>query len=86
VGQRLFFLHDGRTKDLLAAILAHSDEGGQCTTIQNVVSFTDDTTGTSFQANGSSQSCGSEANAVIQAFRLLPTDRKQDILNFLRSL
>lgn len=26
VGQRIFFLHDGRTSDLLQAILAHSDE------------------------------------------------------------
>ena len=28
VGQRIFFLHDGRTKDLLAAIAAHSSGEG----------------------------------------------------------
>jgi len=28
IGQRLFFLHDGRTSDLLAAIAAHSSGGG----------------------------------------------------------
>ena len=27
IGQRLFFLHDGRTSDLLAAIKAHASEG-----------------------------------------------------------
>jgi CxxC motif-containing protein (DUF1111 family) len=27
VGQRIFFLHDGRTRDLVAAILAHESEG-----------------------------------------------------------
>ncbi|HXX13931.1 MAG TPA: di-heme oxidoredictase family protein, partial [Candidatus Eremiobacteraceae bacterium] len=27
IGQRLFFLHDGRTSDLLEAILAHADPG-----------------------------------------------------------
>jgi hypothetical protein len=29
IGQRLFFLHDGRTSDLLAAIKAHSSEDGR---------------------------------------------------------
>jgi CxxC motif-containing protein (DUF1111 family) len=55
LGQRIFFLHDGRTNDLLAAILAH-------------------------------QSTGSEANAVINNFKALNEPRKQDLLNFLRSL
>jgi CxxC motif-containing protein (DUF1111 family) len=27
VGQRVFFLHDGRTKDLVQAILAHASAG-----------------------------------------------------------
>ena len=86
VGQRLFFLHDGRTTSLLSAILAHSDEGNQCTTIQNVVTFTDDTNNSIYQANMSSQFCGSEANAVTANFRALSASQKQDILNFLRSL
>jgi len=29
LGQRLFFLHDGRTQDLLEAILAHGDDGSE---------------------------------------------------------
>jgi len=55
VGQRVFFLHDGRTSDLLEAIEDH-------------------------------QSPGSEANKVIEGFRRLSNQDKQDILNFLRSL
>ena len=34
VGQRIFFLHDGRTSDLLQAILAH---GGQNSEAERVV-------------------------------------------------
>ncbi len=55
LGQRIFFLHDGRTSDLVQAIQAHS-------------------------------STGSEANGVIARFNNLSESRKQDILNFLRSL
>src|SRR2546430_1306742 len=55
LGQRIFFLHDGRTSDLLQAIQAHS-------------------------------STGSEANGVIGNFNHLPQSKKQDLLNFLRSL
>jgi CxxC motif-containing protein (DUF1111 family) len=29
VGQRAFFLHDGRTSDLLQAILAHDSSGSE---------------------------------------------------------
>jgi CxxC motif-containing protein (DUF1111 family) len=55
VGQRVFFLHDGRTNNLLEAIQAH-------------------------------QSKGSEASFVIDRFRKLKVEEKQNILNFLRSL
>jgi len=55
VGQRVFFLHDGRTSNLLEAIDDH-------------------------------HSPGSEANKVIEHFRRLSNQEKQDILNFLRSL
>ena len=55
LGQRLFFLHDGRTSDLVAAINDHA-------------------------------SSGSEANAVIANFRMLPAVQKQLLLDFLRSL
>ena len=55
LGQRIFFLHDGRTADLLRAIREHASQG-------------------------------SEANGVISNFDNLSEGRKQDILNFLRSL
>jgi CxxC motif-containing protein (DUF1111 family) len=55
VGQRIFFLHDGRTNDLLEAILAHA-------------------------------SPQSEANAVINNFKMLAAQDKQALLDFLRSL
>jgi CxxC motif-containing protein (DUF1111 family) len=55
VGQRIFFLHDGRTSDLTQAIQQHASRG-------------------------------SEANGVISNFNNLPEGKKQDVLNFLRSL
>jgi CxxC motif-containing protein (DUF1111 family) len=55
VGQRLFFLHDGRTNDLAVAIQQHESQG-------------------------------SEANEVIENFRLLSANDKQALLNYLRSL
>src|SRR3989441_1500038 len=61
LGQRIFFLHDGRTTDLLQAIQAHMSAG-------------DSTFGPS------------EANAVIVNFNKLSEKKKQDLLNFLRSL
>jgi CxxC motif-containing protein (DUF1111 family) len=70
LGQRLFFLHDGRTSDLLQAIVAHSDCGQPGPQ-------------TNFFNRGS---CQSEANAVIGRFNALTNPQKQDILNFLRSL
>jgi CxxC motif-containing protein (DUF1111 family) len=33
VGQRVFFLHDGRTKDLVTAIEAHRSRGSEANTI-----------------------------------------------------
>jgi len=55
LGQRLYFLHDGRATNLTTAISAHS-------------------------------SSGSEANAVISNYNKLNETKKQDLLNFLRSL
>jgi len=86
VGQRLFFLHDGRTTNLLTAILSHDDDGGQCTSFQSAESFTDDSNASIYQPNVSTKFCGSEASGVIGNFRALSTSQKQDILNFLRSL
>jgi hypothetical protein len=70
LGQRLFFLHDGRTSDLLQAILMHACgsplAGGP--------------------SSGPPPNCGSEAQAVVGQFNNLSPSQKQDILNFLRSL
>ena len=55
VGQRVFFLHDGRTSNLVEAIAAH-------------------------------HSSGSEANGVVRRFQGLPTQEKQQLIDFLRSL
>jgi hypothetical protein len=74
LGQRLFFLHDGRTRDLLTAIrdhrsAAHSDGG------DNPV-----------RDSESGNFGPSEANRVVDIFdALLPRDQ-QAILNFLRAL
>jgi len=72
VGQRLFFLHDGRTGDLLQAIQAHSDCNGQG--------------GRGPSDNARTSNCSSEANAVINNFNGLSPSQQQDVLNFLRSL
>ena len=61
LGQRVFFLHDGRTKNLLTAIQAH-------------------------RSNGNGTYAASEANTVIDRFNALAANKKQEMLNFLRSL
>jgi CxxC motif-containing protein (DUF1111 family) len=61
LGQRIFFLHDGRTSDLREAIRAHRS-------------------GSVYTFNAS------EANGVVRNFNALEDGRKQDVLNFLRSL
>ncbi|HVO82268.1 MAG TPA: di-heme oxidoredictase family protein [Terriglobales bacterium] len=73
VGQRLFFLHDGRTSDLLQAIEEHSDCGGK-------------TFGGHGFNHDRFNNCSSEANQVIRNFNGLSQSQQQDILNFLRSL
>jgi CxxC motif-containing protein (DUF1111 family) len=76
VGQRIFFLHDGRagpsTGGLLNAIMAHRSSNPECEPGQE---FTPD-----------GVACNSEANAVIDQFEGLSSSDQQDILNFLRSL
>jgi CxxC motif-containing protein (DUF1111 family) len=71
IGQRLFFLHDGRTSDLLAAIKAHASVSGE----------EDDERG-----DGGNKYPASEATAVIRKFNELLSTDKQAILDFLRSL
>jgi CxxC motif-containing protein (DUF1111 family) len=84
VGQRLFFLHDGRTADLLEAIKTHSSPGDSCVVTQSFQQF--QVANVFFQPFGQSSTCGSEANHVIEAFNDLSATQQQDILNFLRSL
>lgn len=74
LGQRLFFLHDGRTSDLMVAIQDHfsrrfSDGGDN--PAKDLRSYTYGP---------------SEANAVVERFNALSEEDKQAILNFLRSL
>ena len=86
VGQRLFFLHDGRTPDLLQAIEAHSSLGSDCTTTQTSQNFEIEPTEIVYRPFMQSQFCGSEANRVIRNFNALSPSNQQDLLNFLRSL
>lgn len=72
VSERLFFLHDGRTNDLMEAILAHASTNDQCSPGQ--------------QRSDDGVACNSEANAVIQRFQRLVFLDQQDIINFLRAL
>jgi CxxC motif-containing protein (DUF1111 family) len=75
-GQRIFFLHDGRSGPanggLLNAILAHESTNPACAA------------GQAFTPDG--VACRSEANAVVDKFEALTPSQQQDILNFLRSL
>lgn len=74
LGQRLFFLHDGRTSDLLVAIRDHFSERGS-------------DGGDNPSKDRDSFSYGpSEANQVVRRFESLPEPDKQSILDFLRSL
>ena len=83
VGQRLFFLHDGRTSDLGAAIEAHSSSNSTCTTTQDYEQFT--ANGISFQPFTQTQNCG-EANTVVNNYNALSASQQTDLLNFLRTL
>lgn len=81
VGQRVFFLHDGRAGPtnggLVTAIMAHFTRGDQCSESEHFDS------GQPFTFR---EHCGSEANEVIKSFNALTPSERQDILNFLRSL
>jgi len=82
VGQRVYFLHDGRTSDLLQAIQLHAGgpfRGGAGTAGTNAADAT--------ASRGASWGgVASEANKVISNFNNLPDASQQDLLNFLRSL
>jgi len=76
VGQRIFFMHDGRSNPrnggLLDAIYEHYSHNSRC-------GFNQD-----FTSDG--VACDSEANRTIIKFDNLRESEQQDVLNFLRSL
>ena len=84
LGQRLFFLHDGRTSDLTQAIAAHSTPLSACTSSNSALVF--QVNGMPFDVTGAATACGSEADKVVANFNALTASQKQDLLNFLRSL
>jgi CxxC motif-containing protein (DUF1111 family) len=84
LGQRLFFMHDGRTQDLYKAIQAHTSPGTTCVTIQNYQQF--NANGIWYQPFVQTQVCASEANTVVANFNALTPTKQQDVLNFLRAL
>ncbi len=87
LGQRLFFLHDGRTSDLVQAIKAHFFSTNQnCEQVSNAELFYVLTTNSVYEPEVSSNVCNSEANSVINKYNALTSSQQQDLLSFLRSL
>ena len=86
LGQRIFFLHDGRTNDLLQAIAAHSGNSKDCAATASAETFAMEPGSRQVTAASATFFCGSEANKVIDNFNALNATQKQDLLNFLRSL
>lgn len=76
LGQRIYFLHDGRTSDLVQAIEAHAGGGSAGNGRGNEES----------NWSSNSQFGPSEANRVIANYNALNSSQQQDLLNFLRSL
>ena len=87
LGQRLFFLHDGRTSDLVQAIKSHYfATNSYCTQTSSAQLFYVLTTSSVYEPESSTAVCNSEANAVINNYYGLSSSHQQDLLNFLRSL
>jgi len=87
LGQRLFFLHDGRTTDLVSAIRSHYfATNSYCTQVSTAQLFYVLTTNSVYEPEFSSNVCNSESNAVINNYNALSSSQQQDLLNFLRSL
>lgn len=78
VGQRIFFLHDGRSGPsnggLAHAIRSHRSVSSDAACLQGARTGPDGV------------ACASEANAVVDAYGALTAAQKQDLLAFLRSL
>ena len=79
LGQRIFFLHDGRTSDLVQAIQDHASGGSAGNGRGNNEAFNN-------WGSSSTQFGPSEANRVIANYNALSGSQQQDLLNFLRSL
>jgi CxxC motif-containing protein (DUF1111 family) len=75
LGQRVYFLHDGRTNDLVIAIQDHASGGSG-----------DGPRSNSDSGRGWNSTPPSEANKVIANFNNSSAASQQDLLNFLRSL
>jgi CxxC motif-containing protein (DUF1111 family) len=91
LAQRLFFLHDGRTSNLLTAIEDHFSNPSDCvdgvTTQQFQVIFNvEGIVEVDFDPSSTDQFCGSEANASINVFNALTCAQQQEILDYLRTL
>ena len=77
LGERIFFLHDGRTSDLVQAIQDHASGGNEGNGRAQEFNSS---------SNANSQFGPSEANRVIANYNNLSSSQQQDLLNFLRSL
>jgi len=84
LGQRLFFLHDGRAGNLIQAIAAHRSSTTVCFDTNATQSFT--VNGVGFSPAASTHSCGSEANHSVEQFNTLSSADKLNLLKYLRSL
>lgn len=84
VGQRLFFMHDGRTTNLITAIKLHISPATACITTSTSQSFT--VNGIPHSPSAGVTFCGSEGTAAANNFFALAPAQQQDVLNFLRSL
>jgi CxxC motif-containing protein (DUF1111 family) len=86
LGQRLFFMHDGRTSDLVQAILAHDNIGNTAdiVNVQTSESFT--ANGVKFDPSSNTSTFQSEAHGVVANFSALNLTDQTNLLAFLRSL
>ncbi len=92
IGQRRFFLHDGRTDDLLAAVRAHASTPGEACEndrqdqAQHADVYAD--AASAGRRRGPRPPCygPSEANAVVARFNALGALDQQAVLDFLRAL
>ena len=87
LGQRLFFLHDGRTADLVQAIKSHYfATNSYCTQTSSAQLFYVLTTSSVYEPEASTDVCNSEANAVINNHNPLNSSQRPDLRNLLPSL